>query len=81
MQEGILKEKQNIGQLNYHRWRNYKPTIGNQVEKSTFIDGDVLKLYLGMNSQEKQKVLLSNESLVNYKIQEMEDLIHSLVSL
>jgi hypothetical protein len=79
IQEGILKEKQNVGLLDFHRWRYYKPTIQPNDQDNIFIDGDILKLYFTMSLQDKQKVLLNG--LQDYKVREIEDLIHSLVSL
>lgn len=81
VQENILKEKRNIGELDYHRWRSYKPNIhpGDQAQISNFIDGDIISQYSTLTLKEKQSVI---DALgFQYTIQEMEDLIHSLVSL
>lgn len=79
IQDSILDEIQNIGNLDYHVWRRYKPKMNTPgIENQMFLDGDILKQFLSMSESSKQKVLAS---LAQYSAADIENLINSLISL
>lgn len=88
IQEGVLALTANIGKLDYHSWRNYKPKLSSSVENDTeaepnpmFLDGDILKQYLSMSFENKSRIVRDNSILSRYQVTDIENLINDLVSL
>lgn len=79
IQDNILKEMNNIGELSHQHWRSYKPKVPQQANliESNYLDGDILKSFQYLNLIEKQKILNLTSP---YKVKDIEDFINSLVS-
>ncbi|KAI8636915.1 CPSF A subunit region-domain-containing protein [Parasitella parasitica] len=83
LQQYILLENTNVGNLKYSSWRNYKPKLQqmyHQQEITTYLDGDLLKKFQCLTYTAKYKILQQHELLRRYSIIEMEGLINSLIS-
>lgn len=80
IQDGILNECNNIGELDHTLWRNYKPTIHHNAEQTNnYLDGDLLKSFQQMNKLSKQRVIDALPTRT-YNVKDIEQYINTLVA-